>query len=353
MDLKRLSQDRRPEDILGWRSASRGGLAVLDCPLIAPTKTLEDELPVLGKTMADLNSLAVFAKVVEANSFSEAARRLDIPVSTISRRIAELEGQLGVRLLERSTRSLRLTEPGAEVLEYAIRTVEIGEAIDSIVSNQLSDVTGTLRLSAPPSISDTLLTPLVTAFQASYRNVRVQILVTDRQVDHIAEGIELAVRRGSLKNSSLVARRILTYRHQLLASPNYLKHCKPPRQPRDLQEHRLLTFSHWRPQNRWTFVHIGGRDRETLTFQPFYSLNDYAGLVPALLAGSGIGELPPIVQPNLVREGRLVEVMPNWRFQTLDLSLVHLGNRYVSKPCRLFKELAAQVAPTLFDDLPI
>jgi DNA-binding transcriptional LysR family regulator len=309
-------------------------------------------LAVFGKTMADLNSLAVFAKVVEANSFSEAARRHNMPISTISRRIAELEEQLGVRLLERSTRSLRLTELGAGVLEYAIRTVEIGEAIDSIVSNQSSAVTGTLRLSSPPSISDTLLTPLVNAFQASYPNVRVQILVTDRHVDHIAEGIELAVRRGALKNSSLVARRILTYRHQLLASPTYLKNRKPPRRPQDLQEHRLLTFSHWRPENRWTFVHISGRVRETVTLQPFYSLNDYTGLVPALLAGSGIGELPPLVQPNLIREGRLVEVMPNWRFQTLDLSLVQLDNRYISKPCRLFKELAAQVAPTLFHDLP-
>src|SRR6516165_1894884 len=133
--------------------------------------------------MTDLNALVVFAKVVEANSFSEAARRLKMPISTVSRKIAELEDELGVRLLERSTRSLRLTELGTEVLEHAARSAELSEAVESIASNCLSDVAGTLRLSAPPSISDTLLTPLVIAFQSSYPNVRVQILVTDRFVD--------------------------------------------------------------------------------------------------------------------------------------------------------------------------
>ena len=171
--------------------------------------------------MPDLNSLAVFAKVVEAASFSEAARRLKMPISTVSRRIAELEDQLGVRLLERSTRNLRLTELGAEVLEYAIRSAELNDAVESIVSNRRSDVRGTLRLSAMPSISDTLLAPVVAAFQTSYPNVRIEILVTERMVDLIAEGVELAFRLGVLKDSSLVARRILTYRHQLVASPSY------------------------------------------------------------------------------------------------------------------------------------
>ena len=173
--------------------------------------------------MTDLNALIIFAKVVEAKSFSEAARRLGMPISTVSRRIAELEDQLGVRLLDRSTRSLRLTDLGADVLDHAMRSVEVNEAVESIVSNQLSNVTGTLRLSAPPNISDTLITPLVTAFQASYPNVRVQILIAERFVDHIADGVDIVFRLGALKDSSLVARKILTYRHQLVASPHYLE----------------------------------------------------------------------------------------------------------------------------------
>jgi DNA-binding transcriptional LysR family regulator len=302
--------------------------------------------------MADLNSLVVFAHVVDANSFSEAARRLKMPISTVSRRVAELEDQLGVRLLERSTRSLRLTELGTEVLEYAKRGSELSEAVQNIVSNRLSDVSGTLRLSTIPSISDTLLAPLVMAFQASYPNVRIQVLITDRMVDHIADGVDMAFRLGALKDSSLVARKILTYRHRLVASPAYLKINKAPKKPEDLLGHRLLTFSFWERDISWNFVHKSGKDRKKLTFQPYLSMNDFAGLVPALLAGGGIGDLPPLVRPELVEQGRLIELMPNWHFPTFDLSLVHLGNRHISKPCRLFKEFTTQMVPTLFPGLP-
>ena len=301
--------------------------------------------------MVDLNSLAIFAKVAETRSFSEAARRLKMPISTVSRRVAELEDQLGVGLLERSTRNLRLTDVGAEVFEHAQRSAEISEAVGSIVSNQSATVSGILRLSAPPSISDTLLVPLVSGFQASYPDARVQILVTDRFVDHIAEGVDLVFRLGALKDSSLVARKLLTYRHQLVASPAYIERVKLPETPQDLLEHRLLGFSFWRPENRWTFVDKNGVE-ETVSFLPFLVMNDYAGLASVLLAGVGIGDLPPLVQPDLIRKGRLIEIMPRWRFRTFDLSMVHPGNRHISRPVRVFKEFAAQMARTLFPTLP-
>lgn len=302
--------------------------------------------------MTDLNSLVVFAKVVEANSFSEAARRLKMPTSTVSRRIAELEDQLGIRLLERSTRHLRLTELGATVLEHATRGAELSDAIEHLVANRRADVYGTLRLSSPPNVSDTLVNPIICAFQKAYPDVRVQALITDRYVDHIAEGIDVAFRLGALRDSTLVARRLLRYRHRLVAAPAYLESHEGPKRPKDLLNHRLITFSYWKPHNSWTFVHKDGKDKETVTFEPYLSMNDFAGLTPTLLAGGGIGDLPPVVQPNLMRERQLVEVMPDWRFQTFDLSLVHLGNRHISKPCRLFKEVATKMAPVLFPDLP-
>jgi DNA-binding transcriptional LysR family regulator len=302
--------------------------------------------------MADLNALIVFAKVVEAKSFSEAARRLKMPVSTVSRRIAELEDLLGIRLLERSTRNLRLTEIGAEILDHAHRSAELSEAVDAIVLNQRAEVSGILRLSAPPSISDTLLTPLVNEFQTEYPNVRVQILVTDRFVDHIAEGVDVVFRLGPLKDSSLVSRTILTYRHQLVASPSYLARCSPPQSPRDLLQHRLLAFARWQPENHWHFVHVNGGGTETVTFQPHLAMNDYTGLAAALVAGAGIGDLPPVVQPGLIGEGRIMEVMPDWRFRTFNLSLVHLGNRHVPRPVRAFTEFAAHMAVRLFPGLP-
>jgi DNA-binding transcriptional LysR family regulator len=170
--------------------------------------------------MTDLNSLVIFAKVVEVKSFSEAARRLKMPTSTVSRRVADLEEELGVRLIERSTRSLRLTDVGSKIFEYSRHGWEISEAVHNIASNHTSTVSGELRLASPPSISDCFLAPLIGAFQASYPYVRVQVLISERLVDQIAERVDLALRvHRQLEDSSLVARKILSYRHQLVASP--------------------------------------------------------------------------------------------------------------------------------------
>jgi DNA-binding transcriptional LysR family regulator len=319
---------------------------------ISTAGKIAGEYPIFGKTMTDLNSLVVFAHVVEANSFSGASRVLKMPISTVSRRIAELEDQLGMRLIERSTRKLRLTDAGAEVLEHARRMVEISDGLDHAASNLQSQVSGTLRLASPPSISDTLLAPIVVAFQEAYPAVRVQVFITDRIVDHVSEGVDLTFRVGDLEDSSLVARRILKYRHQLVASPAYMRKHKAPKNPKDLLDHRLLAFSFWKPKCRWRFVHANKKQRETLTFQPYFSMNDYAGLTAALLAGVGIGDLPPVVQPDLLGDGRLMEIMPRWKFQNFDLSLVHTGNRHVPQVVRIFKEFTAKMAPKIFPQLP-
>lgn len=301
----------------------------------------------------DLNSLLIFAQVVESNSFVKAARILQIPTSTVSRRIADLEKQLGVRLIERSTRSLHLTDVGSEVLEHAQRTAELSEAVTNIASNHVANISGNLRVSAPPSISDSLLAPLICRFQEIYPDVRVQVFITERVVDQIAEGIDLAFRVGDLEDSSLVVRHILRYRHQLVASPTYLAKHKPPRRPKDLLRHRLLAFSFWAPQSTWIFSHARTNQSDSVTFPPHLSINEYAGLATALLAGIGIGELPPIVQPELLRDGRLIEVMPSWRFRPFNLSIVQLGNRYIPRAVRVFKEFAVDKIPSLFPQLPM
>lgn len=180
----------------------------------------------------------------------------------------------------------------------------------------------------------------------------MQIQVTERRTDHVADGIDLDFHVGAVTDISLVARRILTYRHQLVASPAYVAGTPAPQRPRDLLDHRILAFSHWEPETRWTFAHVNGEDTETVAFLPHVGINDYAGVTVGLLDGRGIGDLPPIVQPGLIREGRLVEIMPDWRFPALDLSVVHLPSRRMMRPVRLFKEFSIRTIPTLFPDLP-
>jgi DNA-binding transcriptional LysR family regulator len=303
-------------------------------------------------TIKDLNALIIFAKVAEAKSFSEAARRLGMPISTVSRRILELEDQLGVRLIDRSTRLLRVTEIGAEVLERGKLGAELSEAVDNLILTRMSAVSGTLRLCAPPSISDSLIEPVVSAFQASYPNVRVQVLITERIVDQIADDVDIEFKVGTHTDPSLEARTLLTYRHQVVASPAYLARCAPPEMPQDLLKHRLLAFSFWKPQYNWILAHSSGQGTETLAFQPFIAMNDYTGLVVALLQGAGIGELPPIVQPRLLRDGALVEVMPDWHLPVFDLTIAHVRGRHLPRQVRLFKEFASQFVPTLFPTLP-
>ena len=302
--------------------------------------------------MADLNALLVFAGVAEAGGFSAASRRLGMPVSTVSRQVAGLEDQLGVRLIERSTRSFRLTGAGARIFEQARRGLEVSEAVDQLAAEQAATVAGLLRLPAPPAIAEALLAPMVTAFGASHPDVRLQVSVSNRPVDDPADRADLMFRLGTLKDSSLIALKVLRYRDLLVASPGYLARHKAPTRPGDLARHRLLTLLDRTPGQRWTFVRFHGAGRETLHVRPHLATDDTTGLVATALANGGICALPPVVQPDLLRDGRLIEVMPDWKLEASDLFLVHLGRRHVPRPVQLFKEMTTSIIPGLFPNLP-
>jgi DNA-binding transcriptional LysR family regulator len=302
--------------------------------------------------MPDLNALFIFATVVEANSFSEAARRLNMPLSTVSRRVAELESDLGVQLIERSTRKLRLTDVGSEVFKQAQVSIELNDSVRDVVGDHLALVTGFLRVSAPPSISDSLLAPVIGEFQELYPRVQVQVFITDRFVDLLAEGIDVGFIVGPLQDPHLISHVILSYRHRVLASPKYLVEHGSPQTPEDLLGHRLLAFSFWHPENQWHFVSKDEKVKRSITFRPYLSMNDYAGIIPRIIAGAGIGEVPPVVQPGHLENGQLVEVLPDWKWPAFDLKLVHLGCRYVPRSVRAFIDVAERVTPALFPNLP-
>ncbi len=165
----------------------------------------------------DKNGMALYVKVVESGSFSKAAVREGVPVSTVSRKIADLEKAIGVRLLERSTRQLRMTEIGQDYFELCRRGLMEFEAADSLVTDRRTEISGRLRISMPPSMSDLVILPLVSAFQALYPKVVVHCLVTERFVDHIADGVDLSLRVGDPKDSSLVASSVTIHRPRLVA----------------------------------------------------------------------------------------------------------------------------------------
>ena len=290
--------------------------------------------------MIDKNAMALYVKVVENNSFSRAAEREGIPVSTISRKISELEKALGTRLLERSTRRLRMTDIGQDYYERCRRGLEEFETANLMVKDQQAQVSGRLRLSVPPSISDVLVIPLIEDFQALYPNAIVNCLVTDRHVNHIEDGIDISLRVGDLKDSSLVARRLLRYRSVLVASPGYLESAGMPSHPNELPLHALVAFSRWEPAVTWRLENNG--ETQKINVQPRIAINDYAGIQSAVINGLGISEIPSIICGQGLQDGSLVEVMPEWQFAAVTLSAIYPSNRNLSRLVRLFKDFCVE-----------
>ncbi len=290
--------------------------------------------------MIDKNAMALYVKVVENNSFSRAAGREGIPVSTVSRKISELEKALGVRLLERSTRRLRMTEIGQDYYERCRRGLEEFETANLMVKDQQAEVSGHLRLSVPPSLSEVVFIPLIEAFQALYPNAIVNCLVTDRRVNHIEDGIDISLRVGDLQDSSLVARRLLRYRSVLVASPRYLERAGSPGHPNELPLHALVAFSRWEPAVTWRLENNG--ETQKINVQPRIAINDYAGIQSAVINGLGISEIPSIICGQGLQDGSLVEVMPEWKFAAVTLSAIYPSNRNLSRLVRLFKDFCVE-----------
>jgi len=233
-----------------------------------------------------------------------------------------------------------MTEIGQDYYERCRRGLEEFETANLMVKDQQAQVSGRLRLSVPPSLSDVIIVPLIEAFQALYPNAIVNCLVTDRHVNHIEDGIDISFRVGDLKDSSLVARRLLRYRSVLVASPGYLQRAGAPSHPNELPLHALVAFSRWDPAVTWQMGNNG--ETHKVTVQPRIAINDYAGVQSAVINGLGISELPSIICGPALQDGRLVEIMPEWQFSPVTLSAVYPSNRNLSRLVRLFKDFCVE-----------
>jgi len=282
----------------------------------------------------DLNAIALFVRVIEYKSFTETSKQLGIPISTVSRKVSELEKSLGIRLIERSTRNLRLTEIGQEYFQHCRRGLEEFESGELVINNKQAEVAGTLRISIPPNIADVLVIPMVCDFQRIYPKTKVKMLVTARDVDLIEDGVDIVLRVGELEDSTLIARRLLRYRHLLVASPHYIKQHDVLRTPKGLTSHRLLTFSGWQGPINWEFFNRNKASK--ITVESVLSINEMSGLQYAAENHQGIANLPAILCMHALKEGKLIEVMPEWQFAPTILSAIYPSNRNTSRLVKLF-----------------
>jgi DNA-binding transcriptional LysR family regulator len=299
-------------------------------------------------SLPDLSEIGVFVQVVQAGSFSQAARNLGLPKSTVSRKVAQLEERLGARLLQRTTRKLSLTEVGAMYHERCSRILPELEAAEREV-HDLQDVPrGLLRLSAP--LRFPLLGDLVAEYLALYPDVRAEVVCTDRVVDLIDEGFDLAIRAGALADGSLIARRLMdSIPHFVVAAPAYVERRGKPRTPDDLARHDCLLFGGQRERATWRFQR-GGRVTE-VAVTGRAAINDFEMLCKGAVAGLGIGLMPaPQCCPEL-RAGRLVRVLEEWQVADFPLSIVYPSTRHLSPKVRAFIDLArARLTPDQVSD---
>jgi DNA-binding transcriptional LysR family regulator len=193
--------------------------------------------------MGQLEDMNAFIRVVEAGGISRAAEQMDIAKSAISRRLADLETRLGVRLINRTTRTSSLTEAGQSYYERAVRVIDDVAELNTITADSNCTLEGTIRLAAPLSFGLAHLTPAIDAFTKEHPELNFNVDFSDRQIDLVEEGIDVAVRIADLKDSTLVARKISPIRLMLCASPDYIKENGLPETPGELKKHRLLQYS--------------------------------------------------------------------------------------------------------------
>ncbi len=289
---------------------------------------------------ADLNDVLAFTRVADSGSFTAAAARLGWPKSSVSHRVARLERLLGARLLERSTRRLRLTDVGARYHEHARRVLEELEQASATVARFRSEPHGRLRISASVVLGQALLPPLVAEFGSRYPEVQLFVDLSNRRVDLLEEGFDLAIRSGVLPDSSLVARTLGRAAARLYAAPSYLHQRGQPREPDELADHLLIDNAPTTTTHRWTLSHDDGRDA-TVPVRFRLAGNDPVLLREVAAQGEGIVSLPDFVAAPAVAERRLVPVLPPWATRRVDVHAVFPSHKSLSPALRAFVDLAA------------
>ncbi len=284
--------------------------------------------------MDRLVAMKQFATVVEAGSFSAAARRLNMGQPAVSKAIANLEEYLGVRLLTRTTRAQHLTEAGQRYYERARIVLDEADEAESAAREAATSLAGRLRLAAPPTYAALHILPRLSEFLDTHPGLAIDLILDDRWVDLIEQGVDLAIRLGKPADSSLVARRLGSSQRLLVASSSYLDRMGAPQTPEDLLAHRVVVYSQFEGPTAWSFAR--GTATVSVAVQPTLRVSAAEGMRSCIVAGLGIGMGSRLMFTPELAAGTVRPVLTEWNLSTLDVWAMFPSGRKSSRRARAF-----------------
>jgi len=290
--------------------------------------------------MNRLDAIRIFVRVVESGSFSAVARELGVGQPAVSKQIAALEAHLGTQLLRRTSRSLSLTDAGHDFYESAVRLVDDLEAAESRVGRGQVSPSGLVRVTVAPVFGRLYVVPRLQEFFARYPDISVEAVVTDRSVNLIEEGVDLAIHNGELSDSTLTVRKIATTPIITVATPAYLKRHGEPASPSELDRHACVIFAPRRAPRPWGFEGKFG----SIVYQPKgnFRTNDAEQIRAAVLADLGLAHTPGWLFANEIASGAVRLVLRDYEPAPLSISAVHPGGRRLATKVRVFIDFLAE-----------
>ncbi|WP_208457787.1 LysR family transcriptional regulator [Burkholderia sp. BCC0405] len=286
----------------------------------------------------DLNQLLVFVRVIQAGTLSEAARRLDLPKSTVSRKVVELEERIGERLIQRTTRKLNLTDAGRVLFERLAPAICDVDEAERSVAGMRGTPRGVLRVAAPMSFRK--LGAIVAEYLVRNPDVAVEMVCSDRRVDLVAERFDVAIRAGALVDSALVARSLRKAKRMLVVAPEYSNRYGIPKTPDELTSHACVAFSGGAAPYVWTMESRG--KRAEVRIRPRLMVNDMKIAREATLAGIGIACLPQAYCADDIRDKRLLHVLVDWSFAEIPVYALYPTRRHLSPKVVAFVDLLVE-----------
>lgn len=284
--------------------------------------------------MDRIECMRAFVATVGANGFAAAARALDVPRSKVSKQIQALEEAIGVQLLQRTTRSLHLTEAGAEYYDACRDVIASLDEAEQRARTGMGEIRGVLRVNAPMSFGLSRLGPLIPLFNERHPNVELQVVLSDQQVDPVKGGFDVTIRIASLPDSSMVARTLAPAPRIMVASPAYLEREGEPQSPKELSQHKFLSYGYL--QSGISLQLCNGKETQRVTVSGPLHANNGDILAQAAVSGMGIALLPNFIVERAVADGRLMPVLCEWQAPAITVNAVYPSARRVPMKTRAF-----------------